>query len=114
MNVFVHHFLIGACAAAAFEVLRLYEYRHELSSRKYARLMKSALFWLVALGMVAASGFFAWAFYAGRGNVTVAELALSGVAARSLVRQGVGTLSAKSSVKLGSPDDGLSLRDVLR
>src|SRR5262245_21068913 len=120
-SVFLHHFTIGATAAAAFEVLRVYEHRHTLSARKYTRLMRSKAFWSITIGMIAASGFFAWVFYAERAAPRVAELAVAGVAARALVLQGTAALTARKSIDLGRRsstdprnEDDLSLRDLLR
>jgi len=110
---FLHHFVVGAAAASAFELLKLYELKHKLTNKKTTRLLHSGLFWITVAGMIAASGFFAWVFYAERPHATAAELALCGVAARSLVREAVAALSVKQGVKLG--DDGqeaLSLRDL--
>jgi hypothetical protein len=114
MGILIHHFLIGSAAAASFELLRLWDARQTLTSKKYALLIRSPLFWAVALGMVAASGFFSWVFYVDRPDTTAAELAVAAVAARSLVRQGTGTLLGKNTVKLGPTDEQVSLGDVLR
>lgn len=109
-STFAQHFVVGATAAAAFEVLKVYELRTKLSSKSYLRLIRSPLFWLATLGMVLASGFFAWVFYANSQDVTAMELALSGVAARSFVREGL-TATTSRPVKLGDEQPS-PLRDM--
>jgi hypothetical protein len=108
---FTTDFIVGAAGAAAFEILKLYEIKHKLASKQHARLLRSGLFWLVVVGMIAASGFVAWAFCAGQPNAFPAKVALMGIAARSLARDGLAAISAKQSIKLG--DDGrLSFREL--
>jgi hypothetical protein len=95
------YFAVGAAAAVSFELLKLYGLRGKLTSKKYTARMRSPLYWLVALGMVLASGFFAWVFYAERADATALQLALAGIASRSLLRDGIGALTSRH-VDLGN------------
>jgi len=114
-NTFLSHFFVGAGAAAAFECLKLYDLKHKVSHKKYKKLIHSTLFWLVVAGMLAASGFFAWVFYAERADASAAQLAIAGIAARAFIREGLAAATSKQPVKLGSEDNQrLSARDIFQ
>jgi hypothetical protein len=51
--------------------------------------------------MLAASGFFAWAFYAGDPKAQVWNIVLVGITARTLVREIASASFAHSKIKLG-------------
>lgn len=108
--------LIGAAGAAAFEALKLWELQGKLEARKFRRLMWSFVFWGPFLMMVLASGFFAWAYWAGK-TATPWDLVIAGIAARSLIRESIATAfaHAKPEETLGQPTESdVSLRDVFR
>lgn len=113
-DTFFGHFGVGATAAAAFECLKLYDLRHKLTQKKYIRLVKSKLFWIVVCGMLGASGFFSWVVYAERADVSVAQLALAGIAARSIIREGATAITSKQMIKLGESESALSARDIFQ
>lgn len=114
-STFVSHFVIGAAAAAAFECLKVYDLKHKLANKKYRRLIRSGLFWVVVIGMLAASGFFSWVVYAERADASAAQLAIAGIAARSVIREGLSTITAKNPVKLGNDGERkLSARDIFQ
>src|SRR3954463_13291434 len=102
-------------AAGGFECLKVYDLRHKIANKKYQRLIRSRLFWTAVIGMLAASGFFAWGVYAGRPDASAAQLAIAGIAARSLIRDGLSAITAKQPVKLGGGDEqAISTRDLFR
>jgi hypothetical protein len=102
MTTFIHHFGIAAAAAFFLEVFKAYTLIHNLSSKRWQRLKRSPSFWCLLLGMICASGFFGWVFYAESPNATAAELAMSGASLRSLVRESFSALAATKPVTLGA------------
>lgn len=109
--VFINHFAIGATAAAALELLKLYERREALPNKRFQRLIRMPLYWIVTVGMICASGYFAWVFHADAPDATPAELSFSALAARSLVREGFGVAKARGALHLGEKQDG-SIGDI--
>lgn len=108
---FVDYFWVGAASAVAMELLKLYELRGKLHLKKFALLRRSPLFWAVVSGMAAASGFFAWVLNANATRPTVLQVALSGIAAQSILRKLIETRKAnKGSMALGD-DDGITISD---
>jgi hypothetical protein len=102
MSVFLHHFMIGAAGAAAFEALKLWELQGKLTEAKFRKLLHSASMWIPLSLMLAASGFFAWAYYEGDAKATTWNFVLAGIAARTLVREVASASFAHSKIKLGS------------
>lgn len=95
-------FLIyGAAGAASLELLKLYDYKEKLSARKYRGLLRSWLFWLTVLGMIFASGFIAWAMNAERPDASIWQVVVTGIAARTIVREIATAKEAASPTKLG-------------
>ena len=81
------------------------------TKKKYQKLMKSASFWGVVLGMLVASGFIAWAFHTGSQDLRVWNVVLTGMAARSLVRESISAQVANAPTKLGS-DAAVTVKDI--
>jgi len=112
-NNFLGFFLLGSGGAIALELLKLYEYRGKLTQKKYKKLMKSYLFWGVVLGMVLASGFIAWALHAESKDSTVWNVVMTGIAARSLVREIGAVRVSNSTTKLGEEEqEKISMKDI--
>lgn len=118
-NLHLNYFLVGALGALAFELLRMYELYGKLNTRKFRALFGSFLYWVTFAGMVAASGFVAWAIYVDGGEPTHWQLILSGIGARSLVSKPIelgvvkiGQLGVKSSASPDSRENKLTLRDI--
>jgi hypothetical protein len=106
-------FLIGAMGGASVELLKLYEYRHTLSARKYMRLWRSPVYWAAILAMITVSGFTAWAVNASSSGVNPWQLVLTGIAARTLIREVASAKVASSPTTLGEAgEDDLSLSDL--
>ena len=99
------YFLIGGAGALCFEVLKVYEYRHKLTSQKWKKMLRSKLYWGVFVGMVLASGFFAWAFNAKHQEVDAWQVVLSGIASRSLIRELLAAKAASADKVMGDEVD---------
>lgn len=99
---------LGSGGAASMEVLKLYELFHKIGKRRLGNMVGSPMYWAVVLGMVLASGFVAWAFNADAKETAVWRVVLSGIAARSIVREAIAAKMAAASPTLGeSPIKGL-------
>jgi hypothetical protein len=122
MRDFIQYFAVGATGAGAFELLKAYELRGKLDDEVFQRLFRSRVFWLVIAGMLLASGFLTWAFYAESDvKPTPWELVIAGIACRSLIRSAVEARVANAPNKLGeeAPPSGVGVakvdfRDVFR
>jgi hypothetical protein len=113
MEEFFRDFFIGAAGSGAFELLKLYQLRGKLDARTYHSLLRKGWYWTIVIGFLAASGFIAWAYNSGK-PVTPWELVITGVAARSLAREGSAALVASKAPTLGAaPVEGATLRDAL-
>ena len=109
-------FLLGSGGAAASELLKLYELRGKLSTKRYRAMLRSPLWWFVVAGMLMASGFIAWAINAGQPSATPLQIVMTGIAARSIVRGVAESKTANAAQRLGAgaeSDDG-SLADMFR
>jgi hypothetical protein len=111
-QTFLALFLLGSAGAVAGEVLKLYELRGKLTSAKYRALATSPLFWGVFGGMLAASGFIAWAVNSTAPDPTPLQVILSGIGARGLVRGAAEARTANASPTLGDSNQ-VKLRDLL-
>jgi hypothetical protein len=94
------YFALGSLGAAAAELLKLYELRGKWASRKFVSAMKSPVFWCVVAGMLAASGFIAWAINADT-KLGPWQVVLSGIGARSLIRAPLQSAHANQASTLG-------------
>ena len=109
----LEYFFLGAAGAASLEILKLYQFHARLTQKKFQALARSPLFWSVVLGMLAASGFIAWAMNIDTQDTTVWYVVMTGMAARSIVREIGATQTAMDSVKLGLADkEHITLKDV--
>ena len=107
----LEYFLLGLIGAGCFELLKLWEYRGKLTAREFNKLRRSSMFWLTVLGMLVASGFFAWAFNAESDEATIQSVVISGIASRSIIRELIAAKVSNSDVKLG-PEDGVDIKKV--
>jgi hypothetical protein len=108
-------FVYGAAGAASLELIKLREYFGRVSRRKFESLIHSNLFWIAVGGLVIASGFLAWAMHAQSENVKIWQVVVTGMAARSVVRDLLAMQQANKSTRLGEAQDGppkVTLRDV--
>ena len=108
------YLFLGACGAAAFELLKIWDYRGKLKPQKFERLIRSPMFWSILLGMLVASGFFAWVFNVNAGyvgNEAIKPVVLTGIAARTILREVTAAGMTYKSEALGD-DDSISARDI--
>jgi len=77
------YFVLGTLGAAAAELLKLYELRGKWDEPKLEAALRSPIFWAIVIGMLAASGFIAWAVNA-KTALAPWQVVLSGIGARTL------------------------------
>src|SRR5438132_24302 len=82
----MEQFVIGLAGAACLELFKLYEMRSRISMTTWNERIRSPLFWLPLLGMLAASGFITWAMHPVLDPTQPFRLVLAGMGARSLIR----------------------------
>src|SRR5947208_3211327 len=104
-------FAIGAAGALAGELLKLYEFRGKLSPARFKRVSRSPVFWTVTIGMLAASGFVAWAVN-GMTAATPFQVMLSGIGARGILSGATAATIANTPPKMGEGVGSLSARDL--
>jgi hypothetical protein len=108
---FGSYFGVGVAAAASVELLKIYELRGKLASKRYAALLRAPLFWTVVAGMLVASGFIAWAANA-ESDASVWQIVLSAIGARSLIRGTAEMRVANRSISLGGNDNVMRISDA--
>ena len=109
----IEYALYGACGAASLELLKLYEYRAKLRADRFRRVCKSPMFWSIVTGMLAASGFVSWAMHAESSDVRIWNIVVTGIAARTIVRELTATKVAAKTLKLGADDtEAPTLREI--
>jgi hypothetical protein len=112
LNEFLWYTFIGSAGAGAVELLKVYELRGKLDQKRYRSLLKSGTFWLAVMGMLSASGFLAWAFYAqSTPPPTPWQLIMASVAARSFMRTSIEANVANARQTLGGES---ILKDAFR
>ena len=109
---FLEMFLLGSGGAFALEIIRAYELRGKLHHKKYRALMRSPLFWVVALLFVVASGFLAWAFNESNASAGAWQLVVTGMGASALAKKFAEAAASNARVDAGDAD--VDLRDIFR
>lgn len=110
------YFVLGALGALSGEIMKVYELRGKLTTKKYRALAKSPVFWTVFVGMILSSGFIAWAVSTGTSNPTPIQVIFSGIGARAVIRQSAETRNANRPLTAGAADrdtNTVTLSDLL-
>lgn len=105
----IEMFLFGSGGAVAAELLKLYDYRSKLSTKKFQAMAHSRLFWAIVVGMILASGFVAVVVNTGT-QATLLQVVLTGMGARGIAR-GAGEAGTAMSHKM-TLGDSVTIRDV--
>jgi hypothetical protein len=103
------YFIIGLLGGLAAELLQLHIYKGRLTAQKYRKLLSSSLFWLCTAGLVIGSGLVAWGIHADQDNQRVINIFVTGIAARSIVRELLAAKNVTAPTKLG---DEVTSRDI--
>ena len=103
-------FALGAGGAASLEVVKVYAIKHRLHLKKYQKIIRSPLFWATVIAMLLVSGFIAWAAHSGVEQVQNWHVVVTGVAARSVIRQ-LGE-STPDGLKLGDDESVPKIRQM--
>lgn len=94
--------LLGMAGAISMELMKAYQLRGKLSLKKYQKMLKSYLFWIVTIGMIIVSGFFAWVINVSSINPTILQIVISGIGANSIIRSiGENVVLKKNDIELG-------------
>jgi hypothetical protein len=103
------YLIIGLLGGLAAELLQLHIYKGRLTALKYRKLLTAPLFWLCTAGLVLGSGLVAWGLHADQDNQRVINIFVTGIAARSIVRELLAAKNVTAPTKLG---DDISLKDL--
>jgi hypothetical protein len=114
LNQFITYSSIGFAGALCLELFKLYELREKLARKKSRALFQSPVYWIATLGMLCASGILAWLINASVQNPTPWQLAIAGIAGRSLLRVPGEVTAAKGKLHAGRGDSTVDLLDVFR
>lgn len=98
------YLLIGLLGGLALELLQLHIYKGRITEKKYHKLLTSPLFWLCSGGLVLGAGLVAWGMNADQDNQRVFDVFVTGIAARSIVRELLAAKNVSAPTKLGSED----------
>lgn len=104
------YMLIGLLAGVAAELLQLPIYKNRISAKKYEKLFKAPLYWVCTLGLIIGGAIVAWALNADQDNQKISTIFLTGLGARSIIRELLTAKNATSATTLG--DDGVSSKDL--
>jgi hypothetical protein len=105
----LEYFLIGMLGGLALELLQLHIYQGRLTLKKYQKLFTSPLYWICTLGLILGAGLVAWGLNADQDNVGLTHVFVTGIAARSIVRELLTAKNATASTKLG---DEITQKDI--
>lgn len=104
------YLLIGLLGGLALELLQLEIYKGRLVQAKYRKLLGSSLFWICTLGLVFGAGLIAWGLNADRNDQRILDVFVTGVAARSIIRELLTAKNIRTPTRLG--DAEITPRDI--
>ena len=103
---------LGMAGAFSMEIMKMYQLRSKLTLKKYQKMFKSISFWIVTIGMIIASGFFAWVINATSLSPTILQIVISGIGANSIIRNiSANAILKKDGIELGRDDD-FNIKDI--
>jgi hypothetical protein len=101
------YFLIGMLGGLALELLQLRIYKGRTMHDKYKQFARSPLFWLCTLGLLAGAGLLAWGLNADKNDQRIIDVFVTGVAARSIIRDLIAAKEVTTPTALGAQKVGL-------
>ena len=104
--------LLGMAGAFSMEIMQMYQVRSKFTLKKYQKMFQSLSFWIVTIGMIIASGFFAWVINASSINPTILQIVISGIGANSIIRNiSANVVLKKDGIELGGEED-FNIKDM--
>jgi hypothetical protein len=104
------YILIGSLGGLTLELLQLHIYRGRLTQKKYKALMSSLTFWLCNTGLILGAGLLAWGLNVDHNNPPIVNIFMTGIAARSVIRELLTAKTVNEPTKLGDSD--ISTKDI--
>src|SRR5438105_4569157 len=95
------YLLIGLLGGLALELLQLHIYKGRITQQKYRKLLVAPLFWLCTAALVVGSGLVAWGLNADQDNQRIIDVFVTGIAARSIVREMLTAKNVTAPTTLG-------------
>src|SRR5258705_13963511 len=106
---FLFAFAVGGAGAACLELMKFWELQGKLSETKFRKLLRSGKLWSALGGLILASGFITWAYFARTPNPAPLDLLCVGAAPRSVLRQGIASTTAHTPTVLDAAQDDFLL-----
>lgn len=95
------YLLIGLLGGLALELLQLHIYQGRLTQQKYQKLLRAPIFWLCSGGLILGAGLIAWGLNADQDNQRIIDVFVTGIAARSIVRELLAAKNVTAPTRLG-------------
>ena len=102
------YFVYGALGAICLELLEAPLYKGRLAKGATKELFASWVYWKSVIGLVLGSGLLAWGLYADNPGEKIRNLFITGLGARTILRQILTAIAQRSGTKRG----GITLKDV--
>lgn len=100
--------LIASFGAAVLELIYWHELRNHLENRRYRKLLRSKLYWLIVSAFIICSGFATWIWYgmeqAGQMSREPREYLLVGAAFPLLLKRAFSAIDSSGKPALGADE----------
>lgn len=111
---FIEYSLLGGFGALSVEVVKVYELKGKLHYKKYQKIYKSLIFWIVVISFFSVSGFLAWIMNENNPNVTAWQLVFTGMGSSALIKKFSEGYYSKKELDAGKDiEEELKLKDLL-
>src|SRR5688572_25105030 len=102
----LEYIIVGALGGLTLECLQVPVYRNRLTLEKYKALFREPIYWICTGMLVCGAGIAAWGFNQGNSSRTLTDVYITGIAARSIIRELITakTSAAKMGGKLTAKD----------
>jgi hypothetical protein len=104
------YLLIGLLGGLSLELLQLHIYKGRITEQKYRKLLTAPLFWFCTGALVLGAGIVAWGLNADQDNQRIIDVFVTGIAARSIVRELLTAKNVTAPTKLGG--EQITQKDV--
>lgn len=105
-------FLLGVFGSFVMEIFKLYELRGKLHFKKYQKIYKSFLFWVVSLLFLLTTGLLTWVIYESKTNIEAWQVVLTGMGLSSINKKILESFASQKTLDAGCDED-ITLRDII-
>ena len=112
MSNFLELFLLGMLGSVSVEVFKVYELRGKLHYKKYNKLYKSYLFWIVSILFIVISGLLTWIIYEDKTNIEAWQVVFTGMGISSIIKKVLEGVNAQKNLDAGDEEVEITIRDL--